>query len=197
MSAQAEDRSKLLLVEAINKLDLPTLQKVFKDMCTASEDFSQQATQRLLIPGSAVKRTASESGSQEDVASSKKQKQEDASTARSRYEPCENCKQVFDVTINTETSCRYHDGQLELDEEAFPDDDETGVEKCAPDGFIWDCCEKNCNDKGCVVEEHVVAKPPPPLKLFGIKKSVPEIIEIEDDDDDEEEEEEEEEDESE
>ena len=24
-----------------------------------------------------------------------------------------------------------------------------------PDGFIWDCCNQNCNNKGCVVRKHL------------------------------------------
>lgn len=88
-------------------------------------------------------------------------------------------------------------GELTLDDEMFPDDDEVmyhseGIDVHTdwrreewPDGFIWDCCDKNCNNKGCIVERHVVATPFP--KRVGIK-SAPEIIEIEDDDDEEEDE---------
>ncbi|KAK7947065.1 uncharacterized protein PG986_011386 [Apiospora aurea] len=197
MSDQAENKSQSLLAEAVNKLDLPTLQSIFMDMCAASEDFRQQATERLLITGSAVKRAAEDSDLQGDSGPNKKQKLEDMDTARTRYEPCENCKQVFDVTKNTKKSCRYHDGQLDLDPEAFPDDDQVEYdphsidvetdwrrEEC-PEGFVWDCCDRDCRSKGCIVERHVAAKPPP--KLPGIaKRSVMEIIEIESDDDEEE-----------
>lgn len=111
MSDQAGERSKQLLVEAIDKLDLLTLQSIFKEMCTASEDFRQDATARLLVTEPTLKRAAGDEGLQDDSTPNKKQKLEDASTAHSRYEPCQNCKQVFDVTKNTKTSCRYHDGK--------------------------------------------------------------------------------------
>ncbi|KAK7972219.1 hypothetical protein PG996_006577 [Apiospora saccharicola] len=191
MSDQAGERSKQLLVEAIDKLDLPTLQSVFKEMCAASEDFRQEASARLLVTEPALKRAAGD----EDSGPNKKQKLEDASTAYSRYESCQNCKQVFDVTKNTKKSCRYHEGQLELDPDVFPDDDQVEMDpnsidvetddrrRTHPHGFIWDCCDEDCNNKGCIVERHVAAKPFP--KRVGIK-SAPEIIEIEDDDDEEE-----------
>lgn len=88
-------------------------------------------------------------------------------------------------------------GELTLDEEMFPDDDEVAYQpegidvhtdwrrEICPDGFVWDCCDRNCKSRGCVVERHVAAKPFP--KRVGIK-SAPEIIEIDDDDDEEEEE---------
>ncbi|KAK8024572.1 hypothetical protein PG993_012638 [Apiospora rasikravindrae] len=200
MSDQAENKSQSLLAEAVNKLDLPTLQSVFMDMCAASEDFRQQATERLLVTGSAVKRPAEDSDPHGDSGPNKKQKlDEDQDTALSRYEPCQNCKKVFDVTQNTKKSCRYHDGELNIDEEVFPDDDDVQYRPDSidvetdwrreewPEGFIWDCCDQDCNNKGCIVERHVAAKPPQKLPSIN-KRSVMEIIEIESDDDEEEDE---------
>lgn len=101
----------MLLTEAIDKLDLPMLQSVFKEMCDASEEFRQEAAARLLITVPPMKRPASDSGLQDDAGPNKRPKLEDDSTAHFRHEPCQNCNQVFDVTKNTKTSCRYHDGK--------------------------------------------------------------------------------------
>ncbi|KAK8876816.1 hypothetical protein PGQ11_001762 [Apiospora arundinis] len=194
MSAQTQDQSQLILEEAINKLDLPTLRSVFKDMCASSEEIRQQATERLIVTRSAAKKhAAADDDPQEASASNKKQKQGDEDTLQSRFEPCKNCKQVFDVTKNTPTSCQFHDGALGIDDEVFPDDDDVayhpdGIDVHTdwrreewPEGFIWNCCEKNCNNKGCIAQKHEAA-----VTLHG--KNGKTIILLDDDDDDDEEE---------
>lgn len=77
-------------------------------------------------------------------------------------------------------------GALNLNREAFEDDDEIAYHPESidvmtdwrredwPDGFIWDCCDENCENKGCVIQEHVASKLP--------------LVVVDDDSDDEEEE---------
>jgi hypothetical protein len=60
-------------------------------------------------------------------------------------------------------------GDLEVDADQFPDDDDiqAGEEIDVnsdwrvdqfPDGFIWTCCEENAKGPPCVVQKHVVMK---------------------------------------
>ncbi|KAJ5127046.1 hypothetical protein N7448_007825 [Penicillium atrosanguineum] len=80
----------------------------------------------------------------------------------SRYERCGNCKEEFDVTENSKTSCRYHPGYAFPDEELFADHDEPleildsdDYRKSYPENFIFDCCDGNLmDDIGCEVDWH-------------------------------------------
>lgn len=58
-------------------------------------------------------------------------------------------------------------GELYVDSDVFPDDDDIqyrpdSIDPCTdwrrdewPEGFIYACCEKNCKDPGCVVGRHI------------------------------------------
>lgn len=107
MSDPKEQEIKSLLDQATDKLDLATLQNVFKDMCAASEECQKQAAQRLLT-GSAKR--AADNGP-DDAPPEKKAKSEDT-TFRPRYELCQSCKKSFDITKNCKTACRYHEGEF-------------------------------------------------------------------------------------
>lgn len=59
-------------------------------------------------------------------------------------------------------------GSLEIDDECFPDDDEVQDGHIDPhtdwrreewpEGFIWTCCEQNCENAGCVVGPHIALR---------------------------------------
>ncbi|KAK8004810.1 hypothetical protein PG990_010847 [Apiospora arundinis] len=201
MSAQTQDQSQLILAEAINKLDLPTLRSVFKDMCASSEEFRQQATERLIVTRSATKKHA--------AADDDPKKLPLRTRSRSKMTKALSSRDLSPVRIasrflmllrtrrppaNSMTVCA-----LGIDDEVFPDDDDVayhpdGIDVHTdwrreewPEGFIWNCCEKNCNNKGCIIQKHEAA-----VTLHG--KNGKTIILLDDDDDDDDDDEEEEED---
>ncbi|KAG0702468.1 hypothetical protein DFH29DRAFT_851502 [Suillus ampliporus] len=81
-----------------------------------------------------------------------------------RWERCVNCKEEYDVSDERDDEeCCYHPGELDVDEEYFPDWDEechgpmdTKKNRADyPDGFIWDCCDENGRSEGCETGQHV------------------------------------------
>ncbi|KAI4716904.1 hypothetical protein E4T48_06867 [Aureobasidium sp. EXF-10727] len=84
---------------------------------------------------------------------------------RQRYTMCKHCKQEFDVTSNTEDSCQYHEGSLEIDNEGdfWADWDEdchgsidSDLAEEYPEGFKWSCCDGTGEEEGCMIGPHVV-----------------------------------------
>ncbi|KAF4436083.1 hypothetical protein F53441_13331 [Fusarium austroafricanum] len=77
---------------------------------------------------------------------------------------CVQCDQAFTQEDNTETSCRYHPGDLDVDDEedfwADHDEDCHGeintveMREEMPDGFRWSCCRKLGGRKGCTKGKH-------------------------------------------
>ncbi|KAF3905141.1 hypothetical protein ABW21_db0206957 [Orbilia brochopaga] len=76
---------------------------------------------------------------------------------------CFQCEDCFVEEDNTDTSCAYHPGEPEPDEDFFVDYDEemSGriddplTMKEFPDGYIMDCCNKRLSDKGCKIGRHI------------------------------------------
>ncbi|KAI1864421.1 uncharacterized protein JN550_008978 [Neoarthrinium moseri] len=147
------------LLEAINKTDLSTLRSLLNSMCQSSEECYNEAAKRLLVPVTNRKRAAE----QEPDDSTKRQK-----TVVSRYEKCITCKEVFDITGNGDDACKAHEGDLVVDPEHFPDDDDimgySGIEVDPytdwrreewPDGFYWTCCDERLHGKFCIVQKHI------------------------------------------
>ncbi|RKL46078.1 hypothetical protein BFJ72_g2987 [Fusarium proliferatum] len=77
---------------------------------------------------------------------------------------CVQCDQAFTHQDNTETSCRYHPGELIVDdtEDFWADHDEDchgeidtpEMREEMPDGFRWTCCDKLGGRKGCTKGTH-------------------------------------------
>ncbi|KAM0238130.1 hypothetical protein ACHAPO_004008 [Fusarium lateritium] len=76
---------------------------------------------------------------------------------------CVQCDGAFTNEDNTETSCRYHPGDLEVDDSNdFWADDDTSYNEIDtpemreeyPDGFRWWCCSKLGGTKGCTKGKH-------------------------------------------
>ncbi|KAF9776696.1 hypothetical protein IL306_005089 [Fusarium sp. DS 682] len=77
---------------------------------------------------------------------------------------CVQCDHVFTHEDNTEKSCRYHPGDLEVDyeEDFWADHDERiygeidtpEMREEMPDGFRWTCCDKLGGRKGCTKGKH-------------------------------------------
>ncbi|KAF4990068.1 hypothetical protein FGRMN_8687 [Fusarium graminum] len=77
---------------------------------------------------------------------------------------CVQCDGAFSHESNTETSCRYHPGSLDVDdsEDFWADHDEdchgeidtVEMREEMPDGFAWSCCGKLGGRKGCTKGRH-------------------------------------------
>ncbi|KAF9443497.1 hypothetical protein P691DRAFT_679399 [Macrolepiota fuliginosa MF-IS2] len=85
-----------------------------------------------------------------------------------RWETCQNCKEDYDVnTEREEGECEFHPGELEVDEDGFPDHDEhvhgpmdtKENQRDFPENFIWSCCEGRGHEPGCVKDVHQSAVP--------------------------------------
>ncbi|RBR23563.1 uncharacterized protein FIESC28_03745 [Fusarium coffeatum] len=78
---------------------------------------------------------------------------------------CVQCDEAFTNEVNTEEPCRYHPGELEVDDEGdfWADHDENchgeidtdDMREECPDGFIWDCCNELGGSKGCTAGKHM------------------------------------------
>lgn len=188
LTNMATGQPSALLLQAIDNADADVLRIVLKSMCKSSSECSKQASQRLLAasaksaPG---KRKTVIDLTDEPVSAKKKQKLEEEGGAPAvRFKKCLACEAQFDVTKNHKKACRTHEGklllrssvessgmlillagELEIDEDMFPDDDEVmyttinvktdwRVKSC-PDGFIWSCCEGNAESAPCLLQKHV------------------------------------------
>ncbi|KAI1501863.1 hypothetical protein F5X99DRAFT_408671 [Biscogniauxia marginata] len=84
--------------------------------------------------------------------------------AESTIKICVQCQDSFYEEDNGPRACRYHDGELEIDDEHSTWDD--WDENCFgrmdsednreeyPDGFTWNCCNKRGTDLGCTRGPH-------------------------------------------
>ncbi|KAJ7650824.1 hypothetical protein FB45DRAFT_780079 [Roridomyces roridus] len=80
-----------------------------------------------------------------------------------RWETCRNCGETYDVNADDEhDTCVFHPGDMEVDEEAFPDWDEDchGPKDTKhnrqeyPENFLWSCCDADGMAEGCVNGKH-------------------------------------------
>ncbi|CAJ2514115.1 Uu.00g022340.m01.CDS01 [Anthostomella pinea] len=180
-----------LLSQATDKANAEVLQSVLKSLCKASEECRKEASKHLLLSTStrtAEKRKPDDS-SAKSPSTSKKQKAEE--TLTSRYEKCITCKQVFDIEANDDNACVTHEGYLEMDPECFPDDDQVTYEPSSidpytdwrrkewPEGFIWQCCDRACNEEGCLVQAHIAADAPKSRAAQGSwSRKAPAVIDL-------------------
>ncbi|KAJ5937937.1 hypothetical protein N7454_004279 [Penicillium verhagenii] len=90
-----------------------------------------------------------------------------SSAKRPRYAECEVCDKQFDVLLNSETACRYHEEEacVEDDSPLFWDNDFFGPEEAEtdphireeyPQYFKFECCGGNLEDNpdGCKIGWH-------------------------------------------
>lgn len=144
----ASDKRSALL-SAIDSAHLDRVRKVLREICTESPAAFDLACGKLLI--------------QDDqrAGSSTKRKRE---PAQRRYETCMQCKAEYDTTHNPKDACRWHEGETEpdFDGDFWTDHDEDihGIidsdfcRKEYPEGFMWNCCGKPGDAKGCMVDVH-------------------------------------------
>ena len=82
-----------------------------------------------------------------------------------RYLIYDNCDNEYDVTVNVDEKCRYHNGHKELNNgadfwDAYDDDEYHGDRESFEDdpefaeGFSWDCCMSAGDEEGCTKDKH-------------------------------------------
>ncbi|KAJ5865934.1 hypothetical protein N7534_000487, partial [Penicillium rubens] len=94
-----------------------------------------------------------------------------------RMESCIYCMEDFDVTQNSETSCRYHVEKDVVDEEFFKNEiaggldvDNNDYRMAYPDKFYYPCCGRDLMDEQCQIGWHRAADPGDrPRKRFTSK----------------------------
>ncbi|KAI0145451.1 hypothetical protein GGR57DRAFT_298627 [Xylariaceae sp. FL1272] len=175
------------LMHAIESSDAVTLRHLITAMCMQSEVCRGEVENRMLARKRHIvefvelsnsedcSEDGSDADSEEDRGPPKKKKAKIATTDTTsddsellpRFEKCKTCKETFDVTKNHKRACRTHDGQLDIDPDVFPDDDQVMYDPHSidphtdwrrdewPEGFIWDCCDEDCTSEGCVVQGHI------------------------------------------
>ncbi|KAI1761370.1 hypothetical protein GGR53DRAFT_469369 [Hypoxylon sp. FL1150] len=77
---------------------------------------------------------------------------------------CVQCQQPFYKDENNAQACKFHNGNLEVndDDDFWADHDENvhgeidteWMREEFPDGFTWDCCGKSGDTTGCVLGQH-------------------------------------------
>ncbi|KAI1753970.1 hypothetical protein F4782DRAFT_494610 [Xylaria castorea] len=84
--------------------------------------------------------------------------------AQSAIMICVQCQDPFHEEDNHDKACRYHDGDLEVDDEndfwadhdenchGTIDTNENRIEY--PEGFVWNCCDKLGHRSGCTQGRH-------------------------------------------
>ncbi|KAE8130887.1 hypothetical protein BDV38DRAFT_289227 [Aspergillus pseudotamarii] len=174
-----QDEQFELLLNAIDSASRDTLQAVLKVMCRGDQSTRDRVSKSLLITEDQVPIIASEdegsdgeeSGNEEDAESEENsrskerrlnQKFSGSKRLRQRYAYCENCDKEFDVTQNTNTSCKFHPDYCHPDGEFFVDDDQydngdydngEALEEF-PEGYIYECCDRRADEEPCTVDKH-------------------------------------------
>lgn len=124
-----QDEQLKLLLNAIDSASRGTLQAVLTAICRDDQSTRDRVSKSLLItkdqvpiiPSEDEESDGEESGNEEDEESegeiprpketSSDQQSSGSKRLRQRYAYCENCDKEFDVTQNTNTSCKFHPGQ--------------------------------------------------------------------------------------
>lgn len=85
---------------------------------------------------------------------------------RRAFELCHHCQEHYDVNQNIVGSCRYHDGDREVDDESEtwidhdpdchgdPSDLRLMSDPVYEDGYIMSCCDRRPYELGCVISRH-------------------------------------------
>ncbi|KAF2646533.1 hypothetical protein P280DRAFT_464739 [Massarina eburnea CBS 473.64] len=144
-----------VLTEAINSASAERLRTTLLSICSQSVVAHSLACNQLLIPN--------EPSGEPEQSAPKRQRTENF---RVRYATCVQCENEFDTLTNGPESCKWHDGELEIDENAITWDDwDEGSagerhtdfnEKEFPEGFQWNCCDVQGDQlgKGCMKGPH-------------------------------------------
>ncbi|KAF2498878.1 hypothetical protein BU16DRAFT_308370 [Lophium mytilinum] len=163
LTADAEIEPELL--KAIESVKASTLRSIVIQLCKKSTICASNFEELMLVPDSQLQNTTT---NESTTNGSKKRKLE---TKTSRYARCVQCKDDYDIVLNgqpgEEQSCRRHSGVLEMNEDAFPDDDDIqyyghqiDVETDwrvdeFPEDFTWTCCAQHGKEaEPCLRSRH-------------------------------------------
>ncbi|KAF2806761.1 uncharacterized protein BDZ99DRAFT_85047 [Mytilinidion resinicola] len=157
------------LLNAIESVKASTLRSVLMQLCQKSTICASNLEEIMLVPDPQLQSTTTNGSA---TNGSKKRKLE---TKTSRYARCVQCKEDYDIVLNEqsgeEQSCRRHEGVLEMNEDAFPDDDDVqyyghkiDVETDwrvdeFPEDFTWTCCGQHGKEaEPCLRSRHCKSK---------------------------------------
>ncbi|KAI1160957.1 hypothetical protein F5B18DRAFT_471319 [Nemania serpens] len=105
-----EPNEHVLLTRAIDNADEATLRTILQSMCQGSETCRNEAMKRLIV---SRKHEIIELSDSDDGAERQDQKRKRVKvTQRSRFEKCRTCEKTYDVTLNDDTACQTHEGEL-------------------------------------------------------------------------------------
>ncbi|KAJ6258257.1 hypothetical protein Dda_7176 [Drechslerella dactyloides] len=118
---------------------------------------------------------------------------------------CMYCEDCYVEEDNTATSCAYHPGDPEPDEDFFAEHDEASQGRLDdpwtmneyPEGYVMTCCGRNKTEKGCKIGRHVSGSKPQKPKNGEHERELADEEEEDEEDEEEYDEEDEEEDEEE
>ncbi|KAI1819506.1 hypothetical protein F4861DRAFT_534396 [Xylaria intraflava] len=164
-----------VLKRALDVADEETLRMVLKAMCKESDVCRKAAMDRMLISRKHTIIELSDSSDEDSDAEEKPKKRQktidaDDDTPVSRYERCETCNEVYDVTLNDKEACQTHEEDPHLDESFFPDDDQVRYDinsidvhtdwrrDSCPEGFRYECCDEDIEGEPCVIQRHIPKK---------------------------------------
>ncbi|KAJ6143539.1 hypothetical protein N7471_002992 [Penicillium samsonianum] len=162
-----------LLLEAINNQSIPHLEGILRDIVKHSPEGRKIASRWLLAAKNDVKSEPVPPVSPTaPVTSALRTKEEPISKPMTsvpmtfRFKNCIYCLEDFEVTQNSETSCKYHVEPDMVDEEYFKDEIAAGIDvhndeyrEAWPDGFFYPCCGMNLTEEMCQVGWHKAADP--------------------------------------
>ncbi|KAJ5516609.1 hypothetical protein N7527_008169 [Penicillium freii] len=159
----------LLLLEAIKNQPIHRLEGILKDIVKHSSEGRQIASKWLLAAKHDVKSDPTAPVSPiAPVTSALPAKEESMASVpmTPRFENCIYCLEEFEVTQNSETSCKYHLEPDVVDEEYFKaeiaagyDVDSDEYRLAWPEGFFYPCCGMGLTGKMCQVGWHKAADP--------------------------------------
>ncbi|KAE8361325.1 hypothetical protein BDV27DRAFT_160838 [Aspergillus caelatus] len=152
-----QDEQFELLLNAIDSASRDTLQAVLKAMCR-----DDQSTRDRDEGSDGEENEESEVENSRPKERRLNRKSSGSKRLRQRYAYCENCDKEFDVTQNTNTSCKFHldychpDGEFFVDDDQYDNGDYDNGEALEefPEGYIYECCERRANEEPCTVDKH-------------------------------------------
>ncbi|CAI7628141.1 unnamed protein product [Penicillium glandicola] len=162
-----------LLLEAINNQSVHRLEGILRDIVKHSSEGRKIASRWLLAAKNDAKsEPVVPTSPTAPITSTLPAKEESISEAMasipmtSRFESCINCLEEFDVTQNSETSCRYHVEYDMVDEEYFKDEIAAGIDvdnddyrEAWPEMFFYHCCGMDLTEDVYQVRWHKAADP--------------------------------------
>ncbi|PVH96151.1 hypothetical protein DM02DRAFT_659501 [Periconia macrospinosa] len=103
---------------------------------------------------------------------------------RKRFEVCMKCKKEYNVEQNNDEACAWHHGQLlfinddhdiwiDYDDRVYGPMDSKENQEMWPTAFLWGCCDKRADAKGCIISAHM----PRPSKKACNRATSPILVE--------------------